>query len=87
MQNGRQRKVKRIAREINRNVCSKGFISIWSRKKSHHSSIRRRKLQVARLPCLKRILILDLSGVNYTMWIVNYIQNVSSQRIWTPECN
>jgi hypothetical protein len=28
MQNGRQRKVKRIAREINRNVCSKGFISI-----------------------------------------------------------
>jgi hypothetical protein len=26
-------KVKRIAREINRNVCSKEFISIWSRKK------------------------------------------------------
>jgi len=28
MPNGRHDKVKRIAREINRNVCSKGFISI-----------------------------------------------------------
>jgi len=56
-------------------------------KKSHYSSIRRRKLQATRLLCLNRILILDLSGVKCTMWIVSYIQNASSQRIWTPECN
>jgi len=88
MPTGWQEKVKRIAREINRNVCSKGFISIWSwKKKSHYSPIRRRKLQATGLLCLNRILILDLGSVKCTMWIVSYIQNVSSQRIWTPECN